>query len=260
MTSPQAPRPADLTRAEQKRVRDLHSKKGRREHNSFLVEGGKSVSELLASDWPVLAVYASHEAAPDLRDAAAARGLRLIEVSASLLTSLGTYENNDAAIAIAGRRDWPLKALREGELTLALDDIRDPGNLGTILRLADWYGVTQVVCSPTTAELHNPKVIAASMGSFLRMPVHEVDLAVWLAEQRAAGVVVTGAVLDGENTHRLRKPLVGGVLVVGNESRGLSDAVAAQLSRRFTIPRFGQAESLNAGVAAAVLLDQWRRG
>lgn len=259
MTSPQAPRPSDLTRAEQKRMRDLHSKKGRREHGCFLVEGGKSVAELLASDWPVLAVYASHEAASGLREATAARGLRLIEVSASLLTSLGTYEHNDSAIAIAGQRSWTLRAARAGELTLALDDIRDPGNLGTIVRLADWYGVTQVLCSPTTAELHNPKVIAASMGSFLRVPVHEVDLPEWLAAQRAAGVTVAGAVLDGENTHRLNTPLGGGVLVIGNESHGLSPAVQAQLSRRLTIPRFGQAESLNAGVATAVLLDAWRR-
>ncbi len=260
MTSTYSDTPLGPTRAEQKRVRDLHGKKGRREHNAFLVEGGKSVAELLASDWPVLAVYASHEAAPDLRAAVARRGLRLIEVSASLLTSLGTYEHNDSAIAIAGQRSWPLKPLRAGELTLALDDIRDPGNLGTILRLADWYGVTQVLCSPTTAEFCNPKVIAASMGSFLRVPVHEVELPAWLAAQREAGATIAGAVLDGESTHRLKAPFAGGVLVIGNESHGLSDAVQQELTRRLTIPRFGQAESLNAGVATAVLLDLWRRG
>lgn len=263
MTAP-VPPSADLTRAEQKRVRDLHGKKGRREQRSFLVEGGKSVSELLASDWPVLAVYASHEAAPMLRDAVSRRGLRLHEVSVSLLGSLGTYEHNDSAIAIAGMRSWAEQPLRIGELTLALDDIRDPGNLGTILRLADWYGIGQVVCSPTTAELYNPKVIAASMGSFLRVPVHEVDLPVWLAARRGEGADIGGAVLDGENTHALRHPLrsdsCGNVLVIGNESHGISEAVLATLTRRLTIPRFGQAESLNAGMATAVLLDQWRRG
>lgn len=263
MNSPAQQKAPEVTRAEQKRVRDLHSKKGRREHNAFLVEGGKSVAELLAADWPVLAVYASHEAAPALRDATARRGMRLHEVSASLLTSLSTFESNDSALAIAGQRAWPQQPLRAGELTLVLDDIRDPGNLGTILRLADWYGVTQVVCSPTTAEWQAPKVIAASMGSFLRMPLLVRALPEFLAQARADGAEVLGAVLDGENTHRLRQPVAkaaGAVLVIGNESHGLSTEVQALLTRRLTIPRFGQAESLNAGVATGILLDGWRRG
>lgn len=253
-SSPQGP-----TKAEQKRIRELHARKGRREHNAFLVEGGKSVAELLASDWPVLAVYATPAAAPGLREAAGRRGLRLVEVGAGLLTSLGTYEHNDSAIAISGLRQRPLQPLRAGELTLALDDIRDPGNLGTILRLADWYGVTQVVCSATTADWQNPKVIAASMGSFLRVGIHEVDLPAWLAAQRATGAAIAGAVLDGESTHALAAPFSDGVLVIGNESHGLSDAAQAQLTRRLTIPRFGAAESLNAAVATGILLDAWRR-
>jgi len=255
----------ELTKAEQKRIRELHAKKGRREQGAFLVEGGKSVAELLASDWPVLAVCATPEYlaatdSPDLRAASIRRGLRLVEVSASLLTSLGTFEHNDSAIAVAGLRAWPQRPPRAGELTLALDDIRDPGNLGTILRLADWYGVSQVVCSPATVEWQNPKAIAASMGSFLRVPVSAADLPDWLAAQRDAGAVIAGAVLDGESTHALAAPFTGGVLVIGSESHGLSPAVQAQLTRRLTIPRFGQAESLNAGIAAGILLDTWRRG
>lgn len=247
------------TKAEQKRIRELHAKKGRREQGAFLVEGGKSVAELLASDWPVLAVYATAEAAPALREGATRRGLPVVEVGAGLLTSLGTYEHNDSALAIAGQCRQALLPARAGTLTLALDDIRDPGNLGTILRLADWYGATQVVCSPTTAEWRNPKVIAASMGSFLRVGIHEVELPDWLAAQRAAGVAIAGAVFDGESTHALATAFTGGVLVIGNESHGLSDAVQAQLTRRLTIPRFGAAESLNAAVATGILLDAWRR-
>lgn len=250
---------SELARAENRRVRELHTKKGRREHGAFLVEGGKSVAELLASDWPVTAVYATPEAAEGLRPAVVRRGLRLVEVSAATLTSLGTFEHNDSALAVAGQRAWPLLPVTADTLTLALDDLRDPGNLGTILRLADWYGVTQVVCSPTTAELCNPKTIAASMGSFLRVPVQVRELPAWLAEQRAAGVEVAGAVLAGESTHALASPFRGGVLVIGNESHGLGEAVLAQLTRRLTIPRFGQAESLNAGIATGILLDGWRR-
>lgn len=247
----------EVTRADQKRIRELHGKKGRREQGSFLVEGGKSVAELLASDWPVLAVYASHEAAPALREATARRGLQLIEVSTSLLTSLGTYEHNDSALAVAGCRQRQVLPIRSGELVLALDDIRDPGNLGTIIRTADWYGIRQIVCSPETAELYNPKVIAATMGSFLRVTVSYTDLPTFLA---SCGVPVFGALLAGRSVHELAlSSQAGAVLVVGNEAHGLSAAVAAEVTQPITIPRFGAAESLNAGIATAILLDHWAR-
>lgn len=247
------------TRADQKRLRDLHAKKGRREQGAFLVEGLKSVRELLDSDWPVTAVYASPEAAASLQGAARRRGLAVVEVAESLLTQLGTFEHNDSALAVAGQRTWPLQAASDDSLTLVLDDIRDPGNLGTLLRLADWYGVRQVLCSPTTVEWQSPKVIAASMGSFLRVPLQVLALPEWLAAQRAAGLAVAGAVLDGESIHAGGASFRGGVLVIGSESHGLSAPVQAVLSHRLTIPRFGAAESLNAGVAAGILLDTWRR-
>lgn len=252
----------EITKAEHKRVRALQQKAGRREQSAFLVEGAKSVHELLASDWPVVAVYASHEQAAEFRDATTRRGLRLIEVSTSLLSSLGNYATNESALAVAGVRAWRAMPLRDGQLTLALDDLRDPGNLGTILRLADWYGVSQIVASQTTAELFNPKVIAASMGSFLRVPFHVVDLPEWLAAAREQAVVC-GAVMNGISTHTLTGPLFSmqqpGVLVIGNESNGLSAACLEQVSERVSIPRFGAAESLNVGVATGILLDQWRR-
>lgn len=248
---------AELTRAEQKLIRELHSKKGRREQRRFLVEGGKSVAELLASDWPVVAVYASHEAAPDLRDAAARRGLPLLEISQSLLTSLGTYEHNDSALAVAGWRERGILPALPGELVLVLDDIRDPGNFGTIIRSADWYGIRQIVCSPETAELYSPKVIAASMGSFLRVSVTYTALPAYL--QRCQ-VPVFGALMSGRSVYGLPlKAADGAVLVIGNEAHGPSEAVAACVTQAVTIPRFGAAESLNAGIATAILLDHWAR-
>lgn len=267
MTTPSRPRADDksnpeITKAEHKRVRALQQKTGRREQSAFLVEGAKSVHELLASDWPVVAVYASHEQAAEFREATSRRGLRLIEISASLLSSLGNYTTNESALAVAGMRAWRAMPLRDGQLTLALDDIRDPGNLGTILRLADWYGVSQIVASHTTTDVFNPKVIAASMGSFLRMPFHVVDLPQWLSAARAQAIVC-GAVMDGISTHSLSGPLFStqqpGVLVIGNESNGIGATIAEHLSERVSIPRFGTAESLNVGVATGILLDQWRR-
>lgn len=247
------------TRIDQKRLRALHAKKGRREQGAFLVEGHKSVAELLDSDWPVTAVYATPEFVPTLAAAARRRGLVPMTVSVSQLTQLGTFEHNDSALAIAGLRHWTLLPATADTLTLVLDNIRDPGNLGTLLRLADWYGVRQVLCSPTTVEWQSPKVIAASMGSFLRVPLQVLDLPAWLAVQRDAGLTVAGAVLDGESTHVSNKLFSGGVLVIGSESHGLSLDVQLQLTKRLTIPRFGTAESLNAGVAAGILLDTWRR-
>lgn len=245
------------SRAEKQRIKSLHTKKGRREAGAFLVEGRKSVAELLHSDWPIAMIYASLEVAEQLEPLVLARDVPMQIVASSVVVELSTLVNNQDAIAVAYEQQWAWRAVSADTLTLALDDIRDPGNLGTLLRLADWYGVQQVVCSANTAECYNPKVISASMGSFVRVPLHVVDLPAWLAQQ---SVPVLGAVLDGESTHALRAPLSGGVLVIGSESHGIRAEVLPLLTRRLTIPAFGQAESLNAAVAAGILLDTWRRG
>lgn len=254
MNAPKLPPPS---RSEKQRIKSLHSKKGRRELGAFLVEGRKSVDELLRSDWPMAVVYANAECAYAWQQQAKRRAVPLVATEGSEVAGLSTLVNNEDAVAVAYEHTWPWRPISPNSLTLALDDIRDPGNLGTLLRLADWYGVTQVVCSVGCAEHVSPKVIAASMGSFLRVPVQVVDLPAWLADQ--AGVEIIGAVLDGESTHDLTRPLQGGVLIIGSESHGLSAEVESLLTRRISIPRFGAAESLNAGVAAGVLLDTWRR-
>lgn len=254
------PSPRALSRHELQTLRALGQKKGRREHQAFLVEGLKSVSELLASDWPVHQVYLTPETAPRLAEALTARQLQPVCVSAEQLTRAGTLEHNDTVLAVAGQRVWHGQVPRGHTLTLALDGLRDPGNVGTILRLADWYGVTQVICAPDTAEILNPKTIAASMGSFLRVPVQVRPLAPWLQDVVAQGVPVAGAVLAGTSVHAPGVRVSGGVLVIGSESHGLSPDVDAVLTQRLTIPCFGAAESLNAAVATGILLDGWRRG
>ncbi|MBI2381974.1 MAG: RNA methyltransferase [Gammaproteobacteria bacterium] len=246
-----------LTRNQLKDVKALQQKKHRRELGLFVVEGGKSVAEVLASDFAVTAVYATAAFAPELEKACAARKLAIQQATAAQLAEMGSYESNDAALAVVRMRPAGPIHLAPGEYVLALDDIRDPGNLGTLLRTADWYGIRQVICSPETAELYNPKVIAASMGSFTRLAVHYADLPAFLAahpERRSYG-----AFLDGEDLHQTRFATQGGILVIGNEAHGIAPALAAAIHTRLTIPRYGQAESLNAGIAGAVLLDNWRR-
>jgi TrmH family RNA methyltransferase len=141
-------------------------------------------------------------------------------------------------------------------LTLALDGVQDPGNVGTLLRLADWFALERVLLSPDCADLHSAKVIQASMGSFARIAAHVVDLAETLA---STGVPVLGCTLAGRDVHTF-PPVANAVIVIGSEGRGLSPAVQARLTATLTIPRYGRAESLNAAVAAAIVCSHFRRG
>ncbi|MDX1677796.1 RNA methyltransferase, partial [Arsukibacterium sp.] len=145
---------------------------------------------------------------------------------------------------------------KAGCWTLVLDNINDPGNLGTIIRVADWYGIEHILCSPDTADCYNPKVIAAAKGSFLRVQLHYQPLADALSH---ASMPVYGAYLGGDNVHRLKLSAAGGYIVLGNEANGISDTIGGLVSQKITIPSFGSAESLNVGIAAAVICDNLLR-
>jgi TrmH family RNA methyltransferase len=185
--------------------------------------------------------------------------MRVEIVSADELSRVGTLESNNAAIAVVRTKEnHPLLA-ESGEIVLVLDDVRDPGNLGTILRIADWYGIYKIICSRTTAEVYNPKVISASKGSFARVRWYYTDLVDYL-QNRADQQPVYGAFLGGENIHSMPFGQEGGYLVMGNEANGIHSELIPVLTQKITIPRFGGAESLNVGIATAVILDNWRRG
>ncbi|MFM7487408.1 MAG: RNA methyltransferase, partial [Cytophagales bacterium] len=137
------------------------------------------------------------------------------------------------------------------EFALVLDDIRDPGNLGTIIRTADWYGIKKIIASEETADFYNPKVIHATMGSFCRVQIFYTSLLQYLSD---ASQPVYGAFLDGDNVHDIDFSK-SGLLVIGNEAQGISKVVENKVTQRITIPKRGGAESLNASVATAILLD-----
>lgn len=250
-----------ISKALGKYVQSLHQKKYRHRHGAFLVEGGKSVLELLSSDLETEHVLATAEFAQQYRAQLPAR-VPLSLATEHELTQLGTLVTNTTALAVARQpAALPLPlTLPETGLLLALDEVRDPGNLGTLLRLADWYGLPGVVLSPGCADAYAPKTVAASMGAFARVRVWERDLAEWLPALPAT-VGIYGADLEGDNVHRLALQPVG-VLVMGSESHGLTPAVAAALTRKLHIPRGagGQAESLNVAISAAILLDNFYRG
>ena len=250
-----------VSKALGKYVQSLHHKKYRHRHGAFLVEGGKSVLELLSSDLEPEHVLATADFIAQHR-ASWPAGLPLLAATEAELTQLGTLAANTTALAVARLpAEPPLPpTLPQGGLVLALDDVRDPGNLGTLLRLADWYALPGVVLSPGCADAYAPKTVAASMGAFARVPVWERDLAAWLPTLPPA-VEVFGADLTGDNVHRLAlRP--AGVLVMGSESHGLTPAVAAALTRRLHIPAGpgSRAESLNVAISAAILLDNFFRG
>lgn len=240
------PRRAALGRAELARLRALREKRGREELGLFAVEGEKAVGDLLASGHPLEAIYAT-DAWP---------GQRTVAVTAAEMARISHFPTPASVLALARLRREPLPAgaLDRG-LTLALDGVQDPGNVGTLWRIADWFGLARVVLSPDCADPYAPKVVQASMASFARVPLHVAALPAALAGTR---VPVLGCELAGADIHAFPPP-ADAVIVIGSEGRGLSPEVARRLTHRVTIPGYGRAESLNAAVAAAIVCDNLRR-
>ncbi len=249
-----------ISKNQGKHLRALQRKKARRETQQFLVEGEKSVLELLESSWPLVELFATEAFIAKYQQQLAQLQVPLTLASREDLTRFSSLANNHSALAVARQVQHRDLTLQAGEWALAVDQVQDPGNLGSLLRIADWYGFSKIFCAPATAELYNPKVIAASKGSFLRVKVCYRPLPQLLAELPAL-TECWGAFLEGENLHQVQlgADTHGGLLVVGSESQGISSEVAAQITKRVTIPAFGQAESLNVGVATAVICDTIKR-
>ena len=237
-----------------KQVRSLSQKKFREETGLFIVEGTKSVLDLLHSELAVETVYALPlwlEAHTD-----DLRGVTCESVSESELERISCLTTPQQVLAVAARPEPSLNDLDFGCTLLMLDGIRDPGNLGTMVRTADWFGIRQVVCSPDCVELTNPKVVQATMGSFARVKVVYTDLPELLASGRVTGNVY-GTFMEGEPLKEAAFR-AGDVLVIGSEGKGISPDVAARVTRKVSIPagvHSGErAESLNASIAAAIVM------
>lgn len=240
--------PNRLSAAELRSLRELRTARGRHEAERFVVEGEKAVRELLAQGVTFEAVYAT----------SAWPGDASVRISPAEMRRISHFPNPSPVLAVGRIRHERLApgALAQG-LTLALDTVQDPGNLGTILRIADWFAFDRVVLSPGCADPHSPKAIQASMGSFARVPVAFADLAEALARP---GAPVLGCDAAGEPMTGAPPPGRNAVVVIGSEGRGLSPAVRPLLTRTVAIPRYGRAESLNAAVAAGIVCAWLRRG
>ncbi len=243
----------------------LRSKKGREDHCQFIAEGHKLVTDLIESSFRITGIYAdSSWIAGNLRTVQK-KNIPVTETISHEMKQISALSTPSPVLAVI---EIPLPVedgprLPEDDLTLILDDIRDPGNLGTILRVADWFGIENVVCSSTCVDLYNPKVVQATMGSIGRVNVLYTDLAKFFHKIEGK-LPVYGTYLDGENLFDQQNLSGKGVILIGNESRGISSSLNQFVSRRLFIPSFGRtdsgkAESLNASVATAIICAEFRK-
>lgn len=238
-------------------IRQLALKKYRLEQAAFVLEGKKSIQALLSARYAIKCIVGTSSFFVANQDIVASirKETEVFETKKEVLSGLGSFVHNHEVLAVAAIPSATEPSISPVDITLALDGIQDPGNLGTIIRIADWYGIATILCSQTTVELYNPKVLQASMGSFAKVNLHYVDLPRYLEGLK---LPILGATLDGQPVHDFAFP-GHGVLVIGNESHGIQPAVKAILTEAIAIPRYGQANSLNAATATAILCDNWRR-
>lgn len=242
-----------MTRSEIRFIRSLADKQARTAAGLFVAEGSKLIGEILASGWEVESLYST-------RDPFGGRAVMVSSAEMERISMLKTPNDSLATVRIP-----VFKAPRTADasrLALALDGVRNPGNMGTIIRLADWFGIEDVYCSEDSADCFNPKVVQATMGAILRVRVHYTDLGGFLRQAADAGLPVCGTFLEGENIYGASLPEAG-IVVMGNEGRGISDAAAATVTRKLFIPPYPAgrrgSESLNVAMATGIVCAEFRR-
>jgi TrmH family RNA methyltransferase len=238
-----------VTKSELKYIQSLSDKKVRLETGCFIAEGVKLVGEMIAAGYPLKAVYALDSwESPDTT-------LEVTRIGAFELEKMSVLQTPNQVLAVAIMPQKKEVLNLEVPLTIVLDGIQDPGNMGTIIRTADWFGITQIVASEDTVDIYNPKVIGATMGSFMRVSVTYKNLAEWMPTIK---LPVYGALLEGENVFTIKTPQKG-LLVIGSEGKGIRENILELITHPVTIPKIGEAESLNAGIAAGIIVAQLTR-
>lgn len=239
-----------LSKNQFKLISSLKKKKSRTQNNLFIAEGIKVVEELISSTFKLNTLFCTE----DYTNKFQVENIQII--SDKELKSISEFTSPNQVLAIF---EIPKKdAIKKTGFTLVLDEINDPGNLGTIIRLCDWFAVDQIVCSTNTVDCFNPKVVQASMGSLSRVSIVYSDLKPFLGKETRP---IYGALLNGENVYKTSLPSHA-VLILGNEANGINKEVQNRITKPITIPQFGNAqntESLNVATATAILLSEFRR-
>lgn len=234
-----------LSRNEVKYIQSLGHKKNRDADNVFIAEGVKIVRELLQADFNTKKIYALKDwidQNPGVKN--------VTEVNEDELKKISNFETPNKVFAIAEKRTPGKEPGLKNKISLVLDGIQDPGNLGTIVRTADWFGVENIVASADTADIYNPKVVQATMGSFARVQIFYTNLEAFLSSNNIA---VYGAMLDGEDISAIKK-VNECLLLIGNEGKGIRKDIQPFVQKKILIPQIGKAESLNAAVATGIIL------
>lgn len=234
-----------LNRNEVKYIQNLYQKKFRASENCFVVEGPKLVDELLSSGWSIKKLYATK----DWQPSAYVPAVQIIEQHE--LERISALETPNQVLAIAEMQSQQAFSVESNEWVLVLNGIQDPGNLGTIIRSADWFGVKKIVADALTADCYNSKVVQSSMGSVFRVSVFYTELPTFLKNHKH--LTIYGAILQGNDIKTVQAE--GGLLVIGNESKGILPDIQPFITNPVSIMRKGGAESLNAGVATGILLS-----
>jgi len=241
-----------LTAGRKKELRNLKQKKYRQRYGQFLVEGEKSVLELCNSNYPIqeiLVTKTTFEKIGDKLDVS-----KLLIISEKEFEQISNQETPQGIIAVSNFKETLLEDVNfKNKIVLMLDGISDPGNMGTIIRVADWYGIDDIIASPDCVDIYNPKTISSTMGSFLRINVCYQRLETVLSD---LSVESYACVMNGINVHSISKPNQG-IIIIGNEANGVSESVLQIATHKITIPRYGMAESLNAAIATAIVCDSF---
>lgn len=239
-----------LSKNQLKLITSLQQKKYRTSHNLFIAEGTKVVNELLNSNFELKQLYCVDNSEYENKE----NVIKITDLDLKKISNLKTPNNVLALFEIP-----TAETIKNEGLILALDEINDPGNLGTIIRLCDWFGVDQIVCSKNTVDCYNLKVVQASMGSLTRVSIAYTDLELYLEHIKLPKYA---SLMNGENVYKSVLPK-NAVLVMGNEANGISTKILNLMTNTISIPRFGklqQAESLNVATATAILLSEFKRG
>ena len=239
-----------ISKNQLKLITSLSQKKYRQKHNLFIAEGVKVLNELLNSTFEIETLFCTDDFEATISEE------KVVRISETELKKVSTLKSPNKALGIF--KIPKEKAVQNSGLTIALDAINDPGNLGTIIRLCDWFGVTQLVCSKDTVDCYNQKVVQASMGSLTRVSIHYTDLENYITKSNLDTFI---ADMDGENVYKTKLPKEG-ILIMGNEANGVSKEIKSLLQYKISIPRFGETqetESLNVATATAILLSEFKR-
>ena len=239
-----------ISKNQSKIITSLSQKKYRQKHKLFIAEGVKVVNELLNSSFEIDTLFAVDDFQTDISVN------KITRISEKDLQKISNLKTPNKVLGLFKIPDE--KPLQKNGLIVALDDINDPGNLGTIIRLCDWFGVSQLLCSKETVDCYNQKVVQASMGSLTRISINYIDLETYLTASTLPTFV---ADMDGENVYKSQLPKEG-LLIMGNEANGVSDEIKVLIKNKISIPRFGETqetESLNVATATAILLSEFKR-